>query len=35
MSVRECYSDMSDEDLDQKVRTSKARMPHVDFIMVK
>jgi hypothetical protein len=35
MSVRECYSDMSDEELDQKVRDIKARMPHVGFRMVK
>eukprot|EP00063_Salmo_salar_P041704 XP_014016539.1 PREDICTED: uncharacterized protein LOC106580245 [Salmo salar] len=35
MSVRECYSDMSDEELDQKVRPIKARMPHAGFRMVK
>ena len=35
MSVRECYSDMSDEELDQKVRAIKARMPHAGFKMVK
>lgn len=35
MSVRECYSDMSDEELDQKVRAIKARMPHAGFRMVK
>ena len=35
MSVRECYSDMSDEELDQKVRVNKAKMPHAGFRMVK
>ena len=35
MSVRECYSDMSDEELDQKVRAITARMPHAGFRMVK
>ena len=35
MSVRECYSDMSDEELDQKVRANKARMPIAGFRMVK
>jgi hypothetical protein len=33
MSVRECYSDMSDEELDQKVRAIKARMHHGGFRM--
>jgi hypothetical protein len=35
MSVRDCYSDMSDEELDQKVRAIKARMPHACFRMFK
>lgn len=35
MSVRECYSDMSDEELDQKVSAIKAKMPHAGFRMVK
>ena len=35
MSVRECYSDMSDEELDQKVRVIKGRMPHAGFRMIK
>ena len=33
MSVRECISDMSDED--QKVSAMMARMPHAGFRMVK
>ena len=32
MSVRECYSDMSDEELDQKVRVIKARMQALEWL---
>lgn len=35
LSVRSCYSDMSDDLLDQKVRSIKARMPHAGYRMVK
>lgn len=35
MSVRACYSVISDEELDQKVRAIKARMPHAGYRMVK
>lgn len=34
MSVRACYSVISDEELDQKVRAIKARMPHAGYRIV-
>ncbi|XP_062260800.1 uncharacterized protein LOC133968652 isoform X3 [Platichthys flesus] len=35
LSVRKCYSDISDDVLDQKVRSIKARMPHAGYRIVK
>lgn len=35
MSVRACYSVISDEELYQKVRAIKARMPHAGYRVVK
>ncbi|CAL8406601.1 unnamed protein product [Arctogadus glacialis] len=35
LSVRKCYSDISDDVLDQKVRSIKARMPHAGYRLVK
>ncbi|XP_062267612.1 uncharacterized protein LOC133973646 isoform X2 [Platichthys flesus] len=35
LSVRKCYSYISDDLLDQKVRSIKARMPHAGYRLVK
>lgn len=35
MSVRACYSVIADEELHQKVRAIKARMPYAGYRMVK
>lgn len=35
LSVRKCYSDITDDELDQKVRSIKARMPHAGYRLTK
>ncbi|XP_034529274.1 uncharacterized protein LOC117804922 isoform X1 [Notolabrus celidotus] len=35
LSVRKCYSDITDDVLDQKVRSIKAHMPHAGYRLVK
>lgn len=35
LSVRKCYSDITDDVLDQKVRSIKAQMPHAGYRLIK
>lgn len=35
LSVRKCYSDVTDDVLDQKVRFIKAQMPHAGYGLIK